>query len=49
MDFRHVFSDHPGWHLYLIHRQDTYLTKGAREYIRLAKKYWKEHLVPPQS
>lgn len=40
-----ALPDHPVWHLYLAYRQDAYLTKAAKDYIRLAKKYWSEHLV----
>lgn len=45
----YVLPDHPSWHLYLIHRKDAYLTRAAKEYIRLAKEYWTKHLVPPQA
>ena len=44
-----VLPSHPTWNLYIIHRTDGYLTQAAREYIALAKKYWENHLIPPQS
>lgn len=44
----YVLPEHPTWHLYITHRKDAYLTRAAREYIRLAGEYWEENLIPPQ-
>ena len=43
-----VLKGHPSWHLYITYRRDAYLTLAAKEYIRLAQEYWKEHLILPQ-
>ena len=44
-----VLPEHPGWHLYIIYRRAAYLTSAAKEFIRLAKNYWRVRLIPPQN
>lgn len=43
-----VLPDHPAWDLCISYRKNSYLSRGAREFIRLAQEYWDQHLVPPQ-
>lgn len=43
-----VLPDHPAWDLCISYRKNSYLSRGAREFIRLAQEYWDRHLVPPQ-
>lgn len=44
-----ALPSHPTWHLYIFHRSEGFLTQAAKEYISLAKAYWKQHLIPPQT
>lgn len=44
-----VLADHPTWDLCISHRKNSYVSNGAREFIRLAREYWGLHLTPPQT
>ncbi len=42
-------KQHPVWHLYILHREEMYLTKAEEEFIRLSRAYWKKHIRNPAS
>ncbi|MGN0371321.1 MAG: LysR family transcriptional regulator [Enterocloster sp.] len=44
-----VLKDHPTWDLCISYRKNSYVSNGAKEFIRLAREYWTEHLTPPQT
>ena len=43
-----ALPDHPAWDLCICYRKNSYLSKGAKEFIRLAKEYWDQYLIPPE-
>ena len=43
-----ILPEHPSWDLCISYRKKAYLTDAAKEYIRLAKQYWEEMLIPVQ-
>ncbi len=43
-----ILPEHPSWDLCISYRKKAYLTDAAKEYIRLAKRYWGETLTPVQ-
>ncbi len=44
----YVLPEHPSWDLCISYRKKTYLTDAAKEYIRLARRYWSKVLTPVQ-
>lgn len=44
-----VLPEHPSLDLLIGYRKDSYLSYGARLFIRLAGEYWKNNLTAPQS
>lgn len=37
---RFALPDHPSWDMAIIYRKNSYLSSGAKEFIRLAQDYW---------
>ncbi len=44
-----VLENHPTWDLCVSYRKNSYLSNGAKEFIRLAQEYWDQRLIPPQA
>lgn len=44
-----VLPNHPSWDLCVTYRRGSYLSDAGREFIRLAREYWKKHLIPIQT
>ena len=44
-----ALPSHPSWDLCIATRKGSYLTDAEKEFIKLSKQYWKEHLIPIQS
>ncbi|MCR5007676.1 MAG: LysR family transcriptional regulator [Oribacterium sp.] len=44
-----ALPSHPSWDLCVATRKGSYLTDAEKEFIKLAKGYWKEHLIPIQT
>ena len=35
-----ALEDHPTWDMTILHKKGSYLSSGAKEFVRLAKEYW---------
>ncbi|SFG77532.1 LysR family transcriptional regulator [Oribacterium sp. WCC10] len=44
-----ALPSHPSWDLCIATRKGSYLTDAEKEFIKLAKNYWNEHLIPVQT